>query len=248
MNRNIRLMLTANAGLRVTCGGLTLLLDSIYEGGVPPFSDLPDEQWAALLRAEPPFSRLDYLLVTHDHPDHFSAQRLLELLERRTVRGVILPEQVIERYPVLYRKLTYHAVPTVVLTGEPADMTLQLSREVTLRPWLTGHVDQEYRQVQHFCYELATEECRILFTADMDYTQPNPELTRRSFDAVCVNPLLFHELLRKKPDMALDTKRLLVYHIPPEDGNTRIRTMTLRDAAKCPEAILLDDPMEEISL
>lgn len=248
MNQNIRLMLTANAGLRITCGGLTLLLDSVYEGGIPPFSDLPDEQWEAMLRAEPPFSRLDYLLVTHDHPDHFSAQRLLKLLERRTVQGVILPEQVLEQYPVLYRKLTHHAAPLVVLTGQSTGMTLRLSREVLLRPWLTGHVDKEYQQVQHFCYELVSGESRILFTADMDYTQPNSQLMQRSFDAACVNPLLFHELLRKKPDLTLDTKRLLVYHIPPEDGNTRIRTMTLRDAAKCPEAILLDEPMEEISL
>lgn len=248
MHGKISLALTANAGLRISCRGLTLLLDSVYEDGIPPFADLPDGQWQTMLRAEAPFQQIGCLLVTHDHPDHFSARRLAELLAHRAVGRVVLPEQVAERYPELRRMLAERAIPGTILTEQAVGTAIPLSEGVTLRAWPTDHIDKAYRQVQHFCYELSVGDRHFLFTADMDYTPPHAAWLQRSFDAVCVNPLLFHELLRRNANVPFRAEQLLVYHIPPADGDTRLRTMTLRDAARCPQAILLDRPMEEILL
>ena len=44
-----------------------------------------------MLAGELPFDGVDTLLFTHDHPDHFSPDRLMQYLRYRTVRQVVLP-------------------------------------------------------------------------------------------------------------------------------------------------------------
>ena len=90
----IRVTLLANAGVLLQYRGTSLLLDGVFGKNGNPFSVLPGGCWDALLREEPPFEHLDYLLFSHYHPDHFAPRMVQELLEHRAVKGLFYPEDV----------------------------------------------------------------------------------------------------------------------------------------------------------
>ena len=92
MEKMLRVTLISNAGLLLEYDGITLLLDGIYGREGHPFSNLAPETWRKLTAGEPPFEKVDYLLFSHAHPDHFSPEMTMEFLCRREVKGVFLPQ------------------------------------------------------------------------------------------------------------------------------------------------------------
>jgi len=54
-----------NAGFLITIGDKRILIDAIYDG-------YPEGTLKPILRSQPPFDRVDLILATHEHVDHFS--------------------------------------------------------------------------------------------------------------------------------------------------------------------------------
>ena len=91
MDAPIRVTLVANTGLLLRCGDTGILADALCSPGEHGFSAPSPETWEKLLCGEPPFETVDTLLFTHLHSDHFSPERTLEFLQRRRVKGLLLP-------------------------------------------------------------------------------------------------------------------------------------------------------------
>ena len=68
------------------------MVDGIYGREGHPFSNLSPEVWREMLESEDRFRKVDYLLFTHAHPDHFSPEMTGEFLHHRSVKGMFLPE------------------------------------------------------------------------------------------------------------------------------------------------------------
>jgi len=63
-----------NAGIQVTHGRLTLLVDPFFRG----FEGVGTSQWEGAKQIE----RIDLILVTHDHWDHFSPEEVAKAVQR----------------------------------------------------------------------------------------------------------------------------------------------------------------------
>ncbi len=248
MRSALEATLIANAGLRLACGGITLLLDGVFGGG-HSFSPLPADVWQDMLAGAPPFEKIDYLLFTHDHPDHFSAERTLELLRRRSVRGVFLPDTPLTA-PVI-EELRRRGLPAAVLSAATDRAVYRLAPEVTVRAFSTGHLDPKYADVRHFCYLLTVGEAKFLFTADVDYTAETLEglgPLRGAF----VNPLFFSALRRGRFFKgALRAETVCVCHVPfAADDRTGERARLAREMASWPptggQAVALTEPFQQI--
>ena len=107
MENMVRATLISNAGLLLEYRGVKLLVDAIYHT-TDPFSTSPPAVWSAMLAGEPPFDGVDTLLFTHDHPDHFSPERLMQYLRYRTVRQVVLPVMEPQHWEILQPFLEQH--------------------------------------------------------------------------------------------------------------------------------------------
>ena len=100
----IRITLLANAGVLIRYRDTALLLDGLFGRKDNPFSLLPPGCREAMLRAEPPFERLDYLLFTHYHPDHFDPEMAAIQIE---------PGISVQAFMVPHLGEEYRAVPHV---------------------------------------------------------------------------------------------------------------------------------------
>jgi L-ascorbate metabolism protein UlaG (beta-lactamase superfamily) len=79
----IEVTLLANEGVLVSGGGRAVLIDGCVREPYAGYAAVPDEVWTKLVAAEPPFERLDVVLVSHAHRDHFQVEPARELLRAR---------------------------------------------------------------------------------------------------------------------------------------------------------------------
>lgn len=255
MEEKLWVTLIANAGLLLEYAGTKLLLDGIYEPEGHFFSPIAPELWQAMLRGEPPFETLDYLLFTHAHPDHFSSEMTREFLECRTIKGLFLPQAALEEDSGLGIFLRKKKIPTVLLSKRTDHAAYRLEQDIIVRTISTRHLDKKYAQIEHFCYLISFGAKRVLFTADVDYTTETfATLGDTHLRAAFVNPLFYSALRWEKFFKGtLNAEHICVYHVPfAENDSMGMRQTLARNVAAWPrdgaETTVLDEPQKQIKL
>lgn len=254
MDDPIRLTLVANAGVLLSWRGTTLLLDGIFGGEGHPFSYPARETLEAMRRGAPPFERLDYLLFTHAHPDHFSPELTLDFLRERAVKGVFLPQTRSVRESGLADFLRERRIPSVLLSSQTDHAAYRIEPELTVRAFTTLHLDEKYHHVHHFCYLLTLGEKTLLFTADVDYIHETLSQVRDvPLRAAFVNPLFFSDLRRRRFFRGeLKAETICVYHVPfSGEDQMHIRPSLANDMVNFPAAQdvrVLSEPNGQLTL
>ena len=82
----------ANAGVLVEIERTRLLIDAPIREGIPPYATSAPEERERLEQARPPYERVDAILITHWHEDHFSAEAVAAHLARNA-RAVLVSSQ-----------------------------------------------------------------------------------------------------------------------------------------------------------
>ena len=190
----VRATLISNAGLLLEYRGVKLLVDAIYHT-TDPFSTPPPAAWSAMLAGEPPFDGVDTLLFTHDHPDHFSPERLMQYLRYRTVRQVVLPVMEPQHWEILQPFLEERRIQWTLLTARMQTADFQIPGGTVIRPYFTRHIDKAFWTVPHSCYVISFGEKHVLLTADVDYTiETFEQISCVHINAAFVNPLFSNAL------------------------------------------------------
>lgn len=255
MTEKLKVTLIANAGVLVEYAGTKILLDAIYGSEGHSFSNLSAELWQSMLTGVPPFEKIDYLLFTHTHPDHFSPEMVKEFLMRRAIKGIFLPQSSFSEDGELSSFLQEKQIPAVILQRQMGHAVYHMESNVTVHAISTRHLDKQYVKVEHFCYLIRFDEKQILFTADVDYTTETfAALGDVRLRAVFVNPLFYSALRWKRFFQGvLNTEYICVYHIPfAEDDNMGIRQNLTRNIAawssKEAETVVLDERLTQIEI
>ncbi len=248
----VELRLVANAGVLLRYRGAALWLDAVFSGQGHGFGAPGPELWRAMAEGQPPFQETPYLLFTHCHADHFSPQRTLELVQRRAVKGLALPQSSSQAEEELQRQLTRRGIPFLELSERTDGAVLEPEPGIRIRALKTLHLDRIYRSVAHFCYLLEVGSRRLLFTADVDYTQETLEpLASEPLDGVFLNPLFFNALCHRRFFKGkFQARRLWLYHLPPEGDRWGMGDALERNLAawppEYPPATALRDPLKPV--
>ncbi len=247
----VRITLVANAGILFSYRGTTLLADSVYGDEGHSFSSPSPDMWNAMLSGEHPFEKIDYLLFTHAHLDHFSPAKTEEFLRRRSVKGVFFPDVAGPKMGEFRAVLKEIGIPAVPFSKWTDQATFQIEPEISVHAFSTFHLDKKYRDVPHFCCILTFGEEKILLTSDVDYTSETFEnLKSVHFKAVFVNPLFFSALRCKRFFKGqLNTESYYIYHVPfASDDSFQMRARLNRDLNLWPKtnpvAFALDEPLQ----
>ena len=192
MESPVRVTLIANTGLLLQYRDTTLLLDGLYGEGGHLFSTPSPGTMDKLFQGLPPFEKIDYLLFSHAHSDHFSPALTMEFLRHRRVKGVLLPDAPKVRESGLPEYLRGNAIPYFLLTDNLAQTTFPVAADITVQAIKTLHLDKEYWNDLHFCHLISFGAKKVLFTADADYTMESFDFVKDTpLSAVFLNPLFF---------------------------------------------------------
>lgn len=90
----VEVILMANEGVLLRGGGRAVLVDGCVLEPHSIYAAVPEEVWRRLLTGEPPFERLDLVLVSHAHRDHFQVEAARELLLARKEAAWVVHREV----------------------------------------------------------------------------------------------------------------------------------------------------------
>lgn len=216
MDSPIQVTLVANAGLLLRYQDTSILLDALFSGESCSFCEASPATRERLLRGDPPFDSVDYVLFTHLHEDHFSEALTREFLLSHRVKGLVLPYSERLEQRGFFDFVKESGIPCHVLTGDTCKAEFRLSDEIQISAFRTLHLDEKYHDVLHFCYLISCGEKKLLFTSDVDYTREQLSfLGTDTLRAAFVNPLFFSDLQRRRFFHGrLPAETIVIYHLP----------------------------------
>lgn len=93
----LELTYVANSGVLVGAGETGVLIDALFDKPNPEYRAPAPAVLGAMLKRTPPYDRVDLVLVTHDHPDHFDAGLAVRYLEGTDGPRLVAPADAVEK-------------------------------------------------------------------------------------------------------------------------------------------------------
>jgi L-ascorbate metabolism protein UlaG (beta-lactamase superfamily) len=220
----------ANAGVLVSDGPRSLLIDAPIRDGSPPYAapDAPERE--RLEQARPPYDRVSAILITHWHADHFSAEAVASHLQHNASAVLVSSDEVVVRVRHAWPAMpAARARPTTPAPGQSTVVPLGDRRVHVLR---IRHNPARVTPEQHVGF--LVEGCRtILHTGDADPVPANFDVLRgRPRIDVALVPFWFltSDSNRAMTASAIAPGRTLAIHVPPADTAEVSRTLvSMRD-------------------
>lgn len=224
----------ANMGVLLTGTATTIAIDAFHHGALEAYAPLRAEDRASLEGATGRHARVDAILVTHRHLDHFQAASVAARLAADAATQLLAPREVIDSVvafaPALRGSPRVRALAggEVVTVGEATVRALDLPHNPTRTP-----------RAQNLGYVVTLDGVRLLHVGDAD---PDPERLRaaigprRGLDFAVVP---YWYLVPGSPALmdAIGAGRFLAAHVPLSDTAAIQRRLSQRSGG--PEVRLL---------
>lgn len=223
MQNNIEITLIANAGVLVEHAGIGLLVDGVHHQQGHIFPRVSRSDLMAMRQGTGVFSHLNFLLFTHEHPDHFSPSYVIELIHAREIQGIILPNcnKPSAELRLLLNHIRRKGIPFWSLGLQPGTtQDIKLTHDISVTAIGTTHMAPQYQHLANDCFVLHLGDKNLLFTGDGDTIGEYyaPALAGMDLDAVFVNPLFYHHPLGQEIiDTIFRPRTIVIYHMPHKD-------------------------------
>lgn len=237
VGKEVSITLIANTGVLVEYAGIRILLDGIHCDSEYHFSKVPKEILNDMIEGIGGFKDIDYIMFSHEHPDHFAPDYTIEYLKNNNVKCIFMPMEGSEKLANLQTYIKNYSVNCRLLKlpiGKSC--CYELGQDIAVTVFNAVHMGKQYSFMDNYCFLLTLGEKNILFTADSDYVDSyfeNP-LSGKKIDIVFVNPLFFNNMEgRKVIENFIKPKMVGIYHIPfLQDDKLMFRKIVKRDMNK----------------
>jgi L-ascorbate metabolism protein UlaG (beta-lactamase superfamily) len=207
----------ANSGMLVTLSGRRFLIDAPIREGLAPYATSSATERALLEGARAPYDRVDAILITHWHDDHFSAEAIAAHLTSNPRSMVVSSPEVVDRVRAVAPRLPEAQLRAVL----PAPGAAERSDVggVPVRVLRIRHNPARRLPEQHVGF-LIGDAAPVLHVGDADPAAANFSLLQ-SLPPVDLALLPFWYLsdaanLRLVHD-SIRPRRVVAMHIPPND-------------------------------
>jgi L-ascorbate metabolism protein UlaG (beta-lactamase superfamily) len=93
----VKITYLANEGFLIDSAGKRVLIDALFRDGIKPYLTLPAQLREKLETAKPPFERLDLILASHFHADHFDPTAVATHLSQNPNALFVSTNQAVEK-------------------------------------------------------------------------------------------------------------------------------------------------------
>jgi L-ascorbate metabolism protein UlaG (beta-lactamase superfamily) len=92
----IDLLFVANEGVLLTTRTKQVMIDALYDEPNPAYAAPPAEMLQAMQTGAAPFDNVDIVLLTHNHPDHYSPRLVAQFLSHSSETVFVAPVDAVE--------------------------------------------------------------------------------------------------------------------------------------------------------
>ncbi len=234
-------MLTANAGVLISYHGKKILVDAMHDRYTTLFSSVPSDMLTQIAEGEDEYKKIDLMLYTHDHPDHYSERWTRRFLKNHPDTEFVSP-------------IADFADRRNVHVLDAEEETLLLSG-VFLHCCRLTHDGPEYAGIPNYGFVLEIDEYRIAMFGDATFDKAaiRNMLGEKPIDLALVNfPYVTLHRGREIVTEVIRPKRMIVFHLPFEekDNSDFIRSTknSLRRNTMLPRADMLFAERQRIEI
>jgi L-ascorbate metabolism protein UlaG (beta-lactamase superfamily) len=166
----------ANAGFLIQTGGVKILIDALHLHG-PDIYDKPTIGLLdSIITGKDIFNKINFLVFTHFHPDHFNDSLTLEFLKNHIETHVICPQQVTD---VLKNSKDFDLINSRLNAISP-DTGRTISKRIAGLDFTASRVKHGDYEVENLLYIFNLNGIKIMHSGD-SYAEHALELTDIDF-------------------------------------------------------------------
>jgi L-ascorbate metabolism protein UlaG (beta-lactamase superfamily) len=158
----------ANEGVLIADGGKQVLIDGLHREYEPDYAFLPQPYRERIETAQPPFDKIDVILVSHRHLDHFHPQALADHLRHNATTVLVSSEQVV--HEIESKTADFGTIRARVTTTTPAlrQKIATTAGGVELEILGLGHGTGRHRDIQNLGHVVKLGGKKLLHVGDAD--------------------------------------------------------------------------------
>ncbi len=237
----------ANEGIMVSAGQQHVLVDALFRSRIPGYDHHEPNIQTKLESAKDPFDKINAILVTHYHADHFSAEAVTQHLLNNKSTVLVTSEQVAEQMQT--NTSAYGDVKSQIRPHAPTDDAINIDETsgVRIEVIKLSHGGGRFAETQNMGFIIHLGGKRILHIGDSQVSKacfgPLKKFAH-GVDVACIP----HWMLESKRGAAfirdeVQPKHIVAFHIMPEHD----QAVSARILANLPEATIFTEKMTQKS-
>jgi L-ascorbate metabolism protein UlaG (beta-lactamase superfamily) len=213
----------ANEGLLIAGGGKQVLIDGLHREYRPAYLFPPPELQAVLENARPPYDKIDLLLVSHIHLDHFHPQAIGSYLKNNPKSIFASSGQAIDELTKGYLEHRKVGPQTRTIVHEWKKSVSLDHAGIKVRFLGLKHGGERWKDIQNLGHVIEIGGKKLLHIGDADMTAENFsafDLAQEKIDIALI-PYWFlisaegRALVKEQ----FNAKHIIAVHIPPAEAS-----------------------------
>lgn len=246
-DESLEITYIANAGVFITFGEKKVLIDAHHYRGNPYYERVPWNRLEKMVNGLNPFDRVDLILATHLHADHFDAVSVGKHLLYNPTTKFLASEQMTSLIEKEFSD--YSKIEKRIKTVTPGWKFFNETEfdGIAIKVLAMKHGSKRFEDIQNMGYLLRIGKYKLLHIGDADATVENFETFKLPVEGIdfAFIPYWFltHKPYNQIVDQYIQPGRIMALHIPPEEADEIARKV--RDGY--PDAIVFTKPLQKVS-
>lgn len=168
---DVEITYIANEGVLISAAGKQVLIDGLHrnERSFSHYAFLPPAQREKIETAQAPFDKIDLLLVSHRHYDHFHAEAVGQYLKHNPKAALVSSQQVVGDITQNFKE--YEAIKARVMGVTPplkerVDVKIA---GIEFEMLGLGHGSGSFREIQNLGHVLKLGSRKFLHVGDVEF-------------------------------------------------------------------------------
>lgn len=161
----------ANEGVSIRNNSHHILIDALFREGVSGYQTLPETLRNQLENARPPYDRVNTLLVTHRHADHFDRQAVAAFLQSSPSTSLIAGEEVVQEVGMEIADAENFRLYSSMPHWQESD-TIDVDG-ITIRTLRMRHGSKRNYALHHLGFIIELNNIKILHIGDLEIIPEN---------------------------------------------------------------------------
>jgi L-ascorbate metabolism protein UlaG (beta-lactamase superfamily) len=222
----------ANSGFLIESNNKQIIIDALFKHGWDNYLIPTDTVVSDKINQRNPFNKSNFMLITHNHGDHFDPAMVVAYLLNNSENILIAPPLVtntILKHPD-YKKFVYQIVLLEKNNKEKNDTTIQ---GIRVRSFFIQHDSRP--QIENVGYLIEIDNLKVFHTGDYNGSEivefGKLQLQNENIDLAFLNFYGFWNTKEEREftEKYINPKKITLMHIPPAEIENVIDSVNLID-------------------
>lgn len=160
-----------NEGYHVKLSGANILIDAIYYYPGGQVANLSPRDSIAISQQSKNFAQIDWLLITHEHGDHFNDSMVFNYLQKNKTVHVLAPRPVVEKILALNNtdQVSADRLHPIDLKMNEGMFEVKLANNTNIKAWWINHTSKEMYHTVNIAYLITQGDITIFHAGDSEF-------------------------------------------------------------------------------